>query len=341
MDRPQIITGLSATALPRMASVSSAPSADISARVAPVLASRDADEHSDLRGVVIHRKGQLVAERYFNGETPSGLHDIRSAGKSVTALLVGAAMDRGMIKSVFDPAYRYWSQAAGSAIGDVKLRDVLTMRSGLAANDQVTTSPGNEDRFNQATDPLQFLLQKPRKTPPGTAYVYNSLTAYTAGLLVEKVSGQKEQDFARNVLFYPLGITNFNWQTDVAGHTKGQGNLSITTRDLANIGQVVLDEGRFRDKTIVTERWIKSMLKPRVVISKVDPYADAYGYFWYAKTHMIMGSPVETRFASGNGGNKIYVVPSRNLVVALTSSAYNHGYGQRRSQSLLMDLLQA
>ena len=341
MDRRGVLTGLCAGALPRLALASSSPATDISGRFAPVLASRDVDEHPDLRGVVIHHQGQLVAERYYNGEMPLALHDIRSAGKSVTALLVGAAVDRGMIKSVFDPVERYWPQATGSAIGDVQLADILTMRSGLAANDDVATSAGNEDRFDQAADPLRFLLGVPRATPPGTTYVYNSLTAYTAGLVVEKATGQREADFGRQVLFKPLGLTDFEWRSDVAGHTKGQGNLSITTRDLANIGQMVLDRGRFGTKTIISASWIDSMLRSRVIISNVDPYADAYGYFWYSKTHSIAGKPVETRFASGNGGNKIYIVPSRSLVVAITSSAYGHGYGQRRSQSLLLDLLQA
>jgi CubicO group peptidase (beta-lactamase class C family) len=87
-----------------------------------VLARWDHDEHPDLRGVVVIRGGRRVAERYYNGASARELHDIRSAGKSVTALLVGIAMDRGAIRSVDDPVAGYWVGAADSPIGSVPLR---------------------------------------------------------------------------------------------------------------------------------------------------------------------------------------------------------------------------
>ncbi len=86
---------------------------------------------------------------------------------------------------------------------------------------------------------------------------------------------------------------------------------------------------------------IAQMLAPKVTISASDPYADGYGYFWYAKVQQIASKPVPVSFASGNGGNKLYVVPSRRLVVAITSSAYDHGYGQRRSEAILKAVLAA
>lgn len=127
-----------------------------------VLARFDADEHPDLRGVVVMRDGRIIAERYYNGEKPDSLHDIRSAGKSITSLLVGIAIDQGKIRRIDDPVAQYWIEAKGSAIGDVPLRDALTMRSGLAAFDEDPASPGNEDRMDEAADPLAFLLSVPR-----------------------------------------------------------------------------------------------------------------------------------------------------------------------------------
>ena len=217
----------------------SAARSSVAADFAAVLARWDRDDHPDLRGVVVRVGGRVVAERYFNGESPEKLHDMRSAGKSITSLLVGAAIDRGLIHSVADRVERYLPEMRGSAIGDVSLADVLTMRSGLAANDSDSKSPGNEDRLDEAKDPLAFLVGVPRATPPGSVYQYNSLTAYTAGLIVERAARIPEQDFARSVLFGPLRIDRFSWATDIAGHTKGQGNLSITARDMAKIGQMM------------------------------------------------------------------------------------------------------
>jgi CubicO group peptidase (beta-lactamase class C family) len=304
-----------------------------------VLARWDRDEHPDLRGVVVLRDGRKVAERYYNGARPDALHDIRSAGKSVTALLVGIAVDRGAIRSVDDPVARYWTAAAGSAVGAVPLRDILTMRSGLAAFDEDPASPGNEDRMDASPDPLAFVRALPRADPPGTHYRYNSATAYTAGVIVAEATGMRMSDFAARHLFTPLGITRWRWDADGVGMTKGQGNVWLTTRGLAAIGEMVRNGGRANGRRIVGTRWIAAMLAPQVNISASDPFADGYGYFWYRKDHRIAGNIIDVSFASGNGGNKIYVVPRCRLVVAVTSSAYGHGYGQRRSAAILTALL--
>ena len=304
-----------------------------------ILSQWEHDEHPDLRAVVVIRKGEIVAERYFNGETLATLHDVRSAGKSITSLLFGAALDRGRIHSVSDIVARYWPEAKNSAIGNVSLRDVLTMRSGLAAFDEQADSPGNEDRLDEAGDPLAFTLSVPRADAPGTVYRYNSLTAYVAGLVIEKATGQQLAEFARSALFNVLGIERWKWAIDVAGHTKGQGNLSLTARDFATIGRMVLNNGTHHGVRVLSAAWVSESLRSHVSISSSDPYADAYGYFWYCKTHDIAGRRVAVFFASGNGGNKLYVVPSRQLVIAITSSAYGRGYGQRRSEAILKALL--
>ncbi|MFD1951472.1 serine hydrolase domain-containing protein [Sphingomonas arantia] len=305
------------------------------------LAAFDRDEHPDLRGVVVLRDGRVVAERYYNGEAAGNLHDVRSAGKSVTALLVGIAIDRGTIYNVTDAVATYWPEAKGSAIGDVAIRDVLTMRSGLAAFDEGAASPGNEDKLDAAPDPLAFLRSIPRDDPPGSRYRYNSATAYAAGVVVAKATGRSMADFARTSLFDPLGIRGWAWASDAAGYTKGQGNLSLTTRDFATIGELVRGGGLYRGRRIVSAGWIRDALAPKVTISDSDPYADGYGYFWYSKVLQIAGAPVPVSFASGNGGNKIYVVPGRHMVVAITSSAYGRGYGQRRSEAILKAILSA
>lgn len=305
-----------------------------------VLARWDQTEHPDLRAVVVMQQGQVVAERYYNGATQDELHDVRSAGKSVTALLVGIARDQGRLQ-IDQPVQRYWKQAAGSAIGPVALRDVLSMRSGLAADDEEATSPGNEDRMDEALDPKAFVLKVPRAAPPGTVYRYNSLTSYVAAVVVTDVAGKPMDVFARQYLFTPLGIQQWQWARDASGITKGQGNLSLRARDFATLGEMVRNDGVYQGKRIVSAAWLRDALTPHVAIGDSDPYADGYGYYWYAKTHDINGTPVPVRFASGNGGNKIYVVPSRQMVVAITSSAYGKGYGQRRSEAILKALLAA
>ncbi|MCD9030392.1 beta-lactamase family protein [Luteimonas sp. Y-2-2-4F] len=306
-----------------------------------LLARWDRDEHPDLRGVVVLHRGRRVAERYYNGAEADELHDVRSAGKSVTALLVGIAIDRGAIGSVDDPVARYWAAAADRPIGQVPLRDVLTMRSGLDAFDEDPDSPGHEDRMDAAADPQAFVLGLPRVDPPGARYRYNSATAYVAGVVVANAARETMGAFAGRELFAPLGIADWRWDADASGMTKGQGNLRLTTRGLAAIGEMVRNGGRANGRRVVGEAWIAQMLAPRVDIAAVDPSAEGYGYFWYRKEHRIGGAAVPVSFASGNGGNKIYVAPACDLVVAITSSAYGRGHGQRRSEAILLAVLTA
>lgn len=98
--------------------------------------------------------------------------------------------------------------------------------------------------------------------------------------------------------------------------------------------------GETNGKRIISASCLEAALAPRVAIGDVDPYADHYGYFWYQKTHRVGDRDIRVHFASGNGGNKIYVIPALNTVVAITSSAYGKGYGQRRSANILAAILE-
>lgn len=311
-----------------------------SATIAQVLQAQDGDIHGDLRAVVVLRDGAIVAERYYNGETADTLHDIRSAGKSITALLVGAAVERGQLATT-KTAGDYWPGVAGSPAGKIILDDLLTMRSGLAAFDEDEHSPGNEDKLDEASDPDAFVRGVPAAAAPGSIYRYNSLGSYIAGRVVESASGADLEDYAAKVLFAPLGITRWSWGRDVANHPKGQGNLSLRARDTAKIGQMVLDKGTVDGRPVIDAAWLQAALAPRAAIGAVDRYADSYGYFWYAKTQDIGDKKIAVHFASGNGGNKIYVIPARRMVVSIASSAYGKGYGQRRSEDILKAILKA
>ncbi|HVJ62994.1 MAG TPA: serine hydrolase [Tahibacter sp.] len=303
------------------------------------LAAFENDAHDDLHSVIVIQGGRTRAEHYYHGADPQTLVDIRSAGKSVTSLLLGVALDQGAIKSLDAPVQRYWTDAAGSAVGSVRLENLLTMRSGLAADDDVDGLPGNEDRMDDADDPLSFARSIPSVEPEGSRYRYNSLAAYVTGVVIAQATGRNLEEFARKFLFEPLGMKRWEWQEDRSGQTKGQGNLFLTARDFARIGQLVLGDGVYEGKRIVSRRWIEQSLRPRVDISASDPFATGYGYYWYHRTYPVRGRPTDVYFASGNGGNKIYVIPDLDMVVSILSRAYGEGRGQRRSEAILKAVL--
>ncbi|MDZ5648124.1 serine hydrolase [Nitrospirillum sp. BR 11828] len=329
--------------LPAMAR-STETSAPALPRLTALLETWRGDPHPDLKGVVVMRHGRRIAEAYYNGEGPATLHDIRSATKSLTSLLMGIAIDRVRVTGVDAPITRYLPGPLPPGWETITIRDLLSMRSGLAADDTDPASPGNEDTLDaegeKNGDWATAALAVPVREPPGRRYQYCSLNAFLAGLIVERATGQSLDALAREALFAPLGIGPHSWRTLAGGHGTGQGNLSITACDAALIGQMVLNHGTHNGRRVVSAHWLRDSLARLHPIAASDPYADFYGYMWYAKDEPVGGDrTVPVHFASGNGGNKIYVVPSLDLVVAITSSAYGKGYGQRRSQDILLAIL--
>jgi CubicO group peptidase (beta-lactamase class C family) len=309
------------------------------------------DPNHDLKGIVVVRNGRLVSEHYFNGDAVETLHDIRSATKSITSLLMGIAIDKGLVRSINDPISLYlpgFAKAGSTKAGlpedgkeKITIKDLLNMRSGLDADDSNPASPGNEDTLDQSSDWIRTVYAVPMKVSPGTKYLYCSINAFLAGAIIENASHMPLDEFANANLFAPLEIKKYTWRHVPVNRTTGQGNLSITTRDEAAIGQLMLNDGLVDGGRISTHDWITQSLASQVAISDSDPYADSYGYMWYTKSEPVGDRKSEVHFASGNGGNKIYIVPSLHMVVAITSSAYGQRYGQRRSQDILLKILAA
>ena len=145
----------------------------------------------------------------------------------------------------------------------------------------------------------------------------------------------------KQTLFDPLGIRDFKWRHVPVNRVTAQGNLYISTRDDARIGELILHRGKLKGRRIVARDWVKRSVANQVPISAFDPFSDFYGYMWYSKAEPLGKRSIVVHFASGNGGNKIYVVPALDIVVAVASSAYHHHYGQLRSQDILLKVLSA
>jgi CubicO group peptidase (beta-lactamase class C family) len=304
-----------------------------------VLADFAKDKHNDLQSVVVIQQGETIAERYYNGSDNSTLVDVRSAGKSVTSLLFGIALDKGFIKRLDQTVEDYVPESKGSAVGQVRFDHLLTMRTGLDADSNDPDSIGMEDNMDASDDPFSFIFTVPTKKEAGKYYVYNSLAAYTAGLVIGKATGQGLEGFAHKHLFAPLGMNKLDWQEDGSGYTKGQGNLFITAPDFARIGLMVLNGGRYNGKQIVSKAWIEESLKSHVDVSEIEFNALGYGYYWFYQEYKVNGDSVGVHFASGNGGNKIYIIPKYDMVVSVMSTAYGQGRGHRRSEAILKAVL--
>jgi len=299
------------------------------------------DPHQDLKSIVILHDGRLLSERYFNGDSASTLHDIRSATKSITSLLMGLALQQDLVHSVEDSIAVYLPNLPRDGKERITIKDLLNMRSGLDANDNDASTPGSEVNLDKSTDWMRTVYAVPVSEIPGARYNYCSINAFLVGAIVENASHELLDQFAAKRLFGPLGIGATSWRHVPVDRATGQGNLSITARGLAAIGELVRNSGVVAGKQVLNREWVETSLAAQVPISTVDPYAEYYGYMWYTRAESVGTKQILVHFASGNGGNKVYIVPSLHLVVAITSSAYNTNYGQRRSHDILLDILAA
>ena len=284
------------------------------------------EDNLGVDSVVVAKNGRLVAEAYFNGYGRDTVHDLRSASKSITSALAGIAVDQGLLTTqdtLADSVYqldRYdnWDVRKGS----IKLIDLLHMSSGLACDDWVASSPGNEERMYRTADWLKFVLDLPVIANPGEQSSYCTGGVVLLGSIVATRSGMRLDEFAATYLFDPLGIQTVEWRRSPDGSATGGGGMRLKPRDAAKFGSLYLDGGMWLGNRVLSESWV---IRSQERVTTLG--ADAYGLLWWKRKFLVRGAEQECLFASGNGGNYIFVLPSERMVVVFTGSNYNSPLG--------------
>lgn len=293
---------------------------------------------SDIHGVVVVRAGKLLYETYRPGEDrilgvrlgviphdADTLHDIRSVTKSVVSLLVGIAVDRGLIAGVDDPMFAYLPDYAAQRTDDnqrILLRHLLTMTSGLRWDEDLPyADPKNSlARMNAAPDPYRYVLEQRLVHDPGSWWAYSSGNTMLLGAVLRQATGKELPEFAREALLAPLGITRVEWiDVEPARQPAAWGGLRLRPRDMAKIGQLILNRGTWNGRRIVSEAWIKEATEPRV--NGWPPYR--YGYQWVVGASTVNGHEISWVAGWGYGGQRLYIVPSLDLAVAITAGLWD------------------
>lgn len=303
----------------------------------------------NLHGLVIERDGVLVAERYRTGKdrsvyalwpgtvafTASTRHDLRSVSKSITALLWGIADADHQAPPLDTKVLDLLPQLADLKTAGrttIRIDDLLTMQSGLAWSEDGGYGWRNPElglywRGSQA----RYLFDRPVQSPPGTVFNYNGgNTAVLAQLLNARV-GMSLSAYASSRLFVPLGISDWEWLDDLRGRPLAFSGLRMRSRDLAKIGRLVLQHGQWEGRQIVPAAWIDAMLQPRTDAG----HGRQYGYQWWLGKVATAGGERSWAAAYGNGGQRLYIVPSLGLVVVLTAGMYNDEAGAIAVNKLL------
>ena len=317
------------------------------------IAARLAQRATKVHSVVVVRHGKLVFEQYFPGYdqpwgqpdgqyefTATTKHDMRSASKSVTSLLVGIAIDRKLIADIDEPVLKFFPDYAAvrqPGWEAITLRHLLTMSSGFKWDEaRDWTDPENDEpHLLTEQDPLGYILSRPIAAPPDALWTYNGGGTELLGNIIERVSKQPLEVFAREALFQPLGVTDFEWKNYKNGKLAAAAGLRLRPRDAAKIGQLVLNRGRWNGQQIISADWIAQSITPRFQAVGYFGGTLFYGYQWWMGRSLAGGREIKWVAAFGWGGQRIFIVPELDLVMMTTTAQY----GQRKEGLAAMDIL--
>ncbi len=304
-----------------------------------------AGTYEKITSILIAKDGNVLFEKYYNGNNVNSKHNTRSATKTMATLLTGIAIKKGFITSEKDKIFDYLKRTLPVANPDkrkleITIEDVLTMSSALECDDNNTFSRGHEERMYLIEDWTKFYVNlpvrsytfnpKPEELPYGRSFSYCSAGAATMAEVVEAAVGIKLDAFAKKHLFDPLGIRDYALDYTPQGMLNTAGGSEYKSRDFLKLIQLCLNKGKWNGKQLIPASWIAKASTP-----KVEAFEGMkYGYlFWLVD----FGDKrkVKTFAMAGNGGNKIIACPELGLTVVLTATNYNNGRAHRYTSELM------
>jgi CubicO group peptidase (beta-lactamase class C family) len=297
----------------------------------------DSVGQANIHSVLVARHGKLAFEHYRAGEDecwgeplgtvahgPDSKHDLRSVTKSVVSLLFGIALDRKLIRDIDDPVIDWFPQYSDLRTPEkerITLRYLLTMSAGLEWNENVPFSnPKNSEmRMISSADQYRYVLEQPVAAPGGQVWNYNSGGTLLLEAVVAKAAGGALDQVAHEFLFEPLGIADFAWTKNSISGIPEVGGLRLRSRDLAKIGQLVLNGGAWHGRQIVSQKWVQESTAAHIGPAHLTYF---YGYQWWLGRSLIAGREVPWICAMGHGGQRIFAAPTLDLVAVVTGGLY-------------------
>ena len=295
-----------------------------------------------IHNILIIKNKKLVFEEYFSSNTYSisppaidsniisynmnMLHYWASVSKSVTSVLFGIAIDKGFISSdVNEKIITYLPNYSSILTGEkenITVKNLLTMTSGLDWDENTYPygdSRNDVTRLFSFSDPIGFVLNKNLYASPGTVFHYNSGVTNVLAEIIKQKSKLNLLQFAEKYLFQPLGIKQYEWQKLRGEYYFASGGLSLRPRDMAKIGFLFLNDGKWNGNQILSQQWMdaskQSYINPQV------GFASGYGYQWWTDSAVIGEDIINYFFAAGFGEQYMFVIPSLDLIII-----FNCGY---------------
>jgi CubicO group peptidase (beta-lactamase class C family) len=285
------------------------------------------ETYPTVRAVVVSRGDCAIFEYHRKDIGADTRSPVYSVTKSMLSILVGIAIDKGYLRldeKLSEVAPDAFDDKVDQRARDITIRDLLTKTEGFAESGEFTTKVSYPD-----ADLWRWMLNRPVKYTPGTHFRYDEIGADLLSVVLSRAIKQNAERFAQENLFNPLHIDNYDWLSDAEGHLFGESHLKLTARDMAKIGALYLQHGRWGNEQIVSEAFVAESTTKQ--IDGGPPVNAGYGYLWWidsTKTNLA------AFFAAGAGSQAIYVVPKLNVVVALQADKIRGG-----SQQFINDVI--
>jgi len=303
-----------------------------------ILALDEADNRKSIYSVLVIRNGYIVAERYYRGYNENSAFNIRSVSKSYLSAMVGLALEQGVIGSVDEKMLDFYPEYNHSGLDprkdDITIKHLLTMQGGI------DDEHNNYSRLYNTQNWIQSAIEEPLLYDPGERHSYNTFYTHLLSGIITRESGASSLDFGQEYLCDPLGTTIQNWESDYQGIFFGGNSMFFTTRDMAMLGYLYLNDGEINGIQIVPSEWVQKSLKNTMpeLQSGWDwgPITDGgYGYLWWLGK--IRGYKVF--MAIGHGGQFVVCFPQLNLIIATNSNAYVGWDEANNNEEIALDLI--
>lgn len=285
---------------------------------------QDGISTSQIHSLLIARNGKLVLEEYFHGYDRDTPHDTRSASKSWTNVLIGAAMQSGVPIRLDTPLY---PTMLGSVPADpdprkkaITLEHLITMTAGFDCDDS-GDRPGDEDVFQQQTkepDWYRYSLNVPMAWNSGEKIVYCSMKPNLAAGMLEKIAGERLPEMFYRLVAKPMRMGRYHLFLQPTGQAYGGGGHHFTTRDFMKFTQLFLNDGKWEGRQIVSREWAR---RSSAALRNLNP-VQTYGYLWNSVSYDYRGRKLHAYFPGGNGGQVYIGIPDLDLLIAFTGGNY-------------------
>ncbi len=265
---------------------------------------RKAEDLENIYALLVARDNRLVVEKYFHGKGPNDLLHLRSITKNFTSTLTGIAIQQGIIPSLDTTIWTYYPNLVTDEKKAITLRHLLNMSSGLVWNEDQEINPLLD---HEIIDPVSVVLQRNLESGPGSAFNYNTVLPHIVSDIISMEVGQTFEDYAKEQILSPLGIDRYQWLRDNNGSVWGGVGLQLTARDLAKFGQLILNDGRWENQSLINAEWVEMIQDPQIQTNGSAGYSLQW---WISQTF-----PTKLFFGNGYGGQALMLLPDKNILV--------------------------